>query len=548
MMKILSADKIFYNGVIYTMEAEGETVSAVVVRDGRIIYAGTDEAALAYPAAKTEDLNGQTVLPGFNDTHIHISLDLLHRSYVDLSRERTISGVIERMREANDGGAEWLIGVSLAVGSLADGRYPDRHDLDKIDTERPVVINSACGHIKLMNSNAVERAGIPGRDTAYNAFLEYSDDGAPNGIFLENSYAAYVDERIDGIYEDDGKRKALIRNGIGGYSAMGLTTMHTVSDAPEETQTEYIDQYFELEERGELPVRVVIHPTLQLPWAHCPQTGFGTDMVKTGGLKIFLDGALGGRTAALLEPYSDAPDETGVLNFTEEELRAQIRGAYNAGLEVSIHAIGDAAMERVLNAAEAVYPLSDEEDPAERLRAAGKRRLRIIHAMVIQEAHIERLKRLPVILDVQPGFIDDDAEFAEDRLGPERVRYFMPHNLYMKNGILIAGGSDYPFGGKPPLAAIQISVTRQTLNGFPDGGLVPEEAVTVFEAVSMHTRNAAYCSSEEKLKGTITPGKFADFVVLGRDIFKTPLNEIADIKILKTVVGGKETFAAGLEE
>ena len=287
-----------------------------------------------------------------------------------------------------------------------------------------------------------------------------------------------------------------------------------------------------------------MHPTLRPPWPLGLQTGFGTDMVKVGSVKIFLDGALGGRSAALLEPYSDAPCEKGVFNFTEEELRAQIQRAYDEGLEVSIHAIGDAAMERALNAAEAVYPLSDEANPVTRLLRAGKRRLRIIHAMLIQEAHIERLKRLPVILDVQPGFLDDDAEFAEDRLGKDRLRRFMPFNLFTENGILLAGGSDYPFGGKAPLTAIQCAVTRRTMRNLPKEGLAPEEALTVFEAVSMHTGNAAYCSSEEKLKGTITPEKFADFIVLDRDIFKTPPDEIANIKILKTVVGGKVSFSA----
>ncbi|MDR1042270.1 MAG: amidohydrolase [Clostridiales Family XIII bacterium] len=538
------ADKVFYNGVIYTMEKAGETVSAVVVLGGNIVYAGTDEAALAYPAEETEDLKGRTVLPGFNDTHIHICLDLLYKSFVDLSGERSVAGMTEKMRAANDGGEGWLIGVGLAVGSLADDGRPDRRDLDKIATDRPVMIVSSCGHIKIVNSAAVARAGVPDRSAAYSEFVEYLEDGTPSGVFLENEYAAYTDEEIDGVSEEGGRRKELIRKGIGGYSALGLTTMHTVSDAPEETQTEYFDQYFELEERNELPVRVVVHPTLRPPWALCPQTGFGTDRVKVGSLKIFLDGALGGRTAALLEPYSDAPEETGVFNFTEEELREQMQNAYDAGLEVSVHAIGDAAMERVLNAAEAVYPLSDEANPVARLLAAGKRRLRIIHAMVIHEDHIKRLARLPVILDVQPGFLDDDAEFAEARLGKDRLKYFLPLRLFTENGVLLAGGSDYPFGGKPPLAAIQCAVTRRTLQGFPEEGLAPHEALTVFEAVAMYTRNAAYCSSEEHLKGTIATGKFADLVVLDRDVFKTPLDEIKDIKILKTIVGGEETFAA----
>jgi predicted amidohydrolase YtcJ len=151
---------------------------------------------------------------------------------------------------------------------------------------------------------------------------------------------------------------------------------------------------------------------------------------------------------------------------------------------------------------------------------------------------------LPVILDVQPGFLDDDVEFAEERLGKDRLKYFMPFNMLGKNGVLLAGGSDYPFGGKPPLSAIQCAVTRRTLRGRPKEGLTPEEAVTVYEAVAMYTKNASYCSSEENIKGTITPGKFADLVVLSRNIFETPPSEIADIKILKTIVAGKATFSA----
>jgi predicted amidohydrolase YtcJ len=439
------------------------------------------------------------------------------------------------MRLADDGSNgssdSWLVGVGLVMSNFVGEEYPSRCDLDKISANRPILINSACGHIKMVNSKAIERANIP------------EGDAAPDGIFFENAFANYCDEMIDGIDPNSDKRKELIRNGIHGYSAMGLTTLHTVSDAPEEAQTEYVDQYFELESAGELPVRIVIHPTLAAPWQLRPQTGFGTDMVRIGGLKIFLDGALGGRSAALLRPYSDAPSESGILNFTEDELRAQMQSGYDAGLEVSIHAIGDAAMERIVSAAEAVYPLSENEDPAERLRAAGKRRLRIIHAMVVNDDIIRRLRRLPVILDVQPGFIDDDVDYAEDRLGSERVNYFLPLKSFMDNGIMVAGGSDYPFGGKPPLAAIQCAVTRKNLSGFPAGGLAPSEALSVYRATSMFTRNAAYGSSEENQKGTITAGKFADLVILDRDIFTTPADKISTIKILKTILGGAETWA-----
>jgi predicted amidohydrolase YtcJ len=306
---------------------------------------------------------------------------------------------------------------------------------------------------------------------------------------------------------------------------------------PENPPTEHFDQYFELERRDELPVRVVINPSAPLPWSLRPITGFGTDMVKLGSKKIFLDGSMGGRTAALLEPYSDAPGETGIITHSLEELTGLFREAYDAGLEVSVHVIGDAAMQRVLDAAEQVYPSIDEDDPIKRLGRTD-RRLRIIHAMIIKPEHIERMKKLPVILDVQPGFLHSDVHIAEDRLGAERLKYLMPFRTFIDNGILLTGGSDAPVDPPIPLNGIQCAVTRQDLNGYPEGGLQADEAISVYEAVAMYTKNAAFCSNEENIKGTISVGKYADFILLDRDIFEVEPKDIHKIKVLKTVVGG----------
>jgi predicted amidohydrolase YtcJ len=313
---------------------------------------------------------------------------------------------------------------------------------------------------------------------------------------------------------------------------------------PDTPSAENFDQYYELEKRGELPVRVVVNPSEPLPWSMRPVTGFGTDMVKLGSRKIFLDGSMGGRTAAVLEPYSDAPDETGVMTYSTEELTALFKEAYDAGLEVSVHVIGDAAMERALDAAEAVYPAIDEPDPVKRLRQTD-RRLRIIHAMIISKGQEQRIKRLPVILDVQPGFLHSDVHIAEDRLGKDRIGRLMPFRTLIDSGILLTGGSDAPVDPPAPLNSIQCAVTRQDLAGFPEGGLAPWEAVTVYEAVAMYTKNAAYCSCEEDLKGTIAVGKFADFIVLDRDIFEVEPSEISGINVLKTVLGGDATYQNG---
>jgi predicted amidohydrolase YtcJ len=445
------------------------------------------------------------------------------------------------MKEKDDGSAGWLYGAGIFSEHLAENRFPRRYELDEISVERPVHIVSHCGHIHMINSRALALTDIVKRSELDDECLDYYDDDEPNGILMENAYGKYLSEIVDGSWAKPSHMKALVRAGLPVYPARGITTLHAIALMPDTPPAENFDQYYELEKSGDLPVRVVINPSHDLPWSLNPTTGFGTDMVKLGSKKIFLDGSMGGRTAAMLEPYSDAPGETGIITHTTEELTALFKEAYDAGLEVSVHAIGDAAMERAIDAAEKVYPAIDEADPVKRLSKTDKR-LRIIHAMIIKPGHIERIRRLPVILDVQPGFLHSDVHIAEDRLGPERLKLLMPFRTFIDNGILLTGGSDAPVDPAIPLNGIQCAVTRRDLNGFPEGGLVAEEAVSVYEAVAMYTKNAAYCSGEEHIKGTISVGKFADFIILDRDIFDVPPGEISNIKVMKTVLGGDIKF------
>jgi predicted amidohydrolase YtcJ len=393
----------------------------------------------------------------------------------------------------------------------------------------------------MINSKALELTNIAKKAETCDECLEYYDDGEPNGILMETAYGKYLSEIVDGSWTEPSAIKSLVKAGLPVYPSRGLTTLHAIGLMPDTPPAENFDQYYELEKTGELPVRVIINPSQDLPWSTRPLTGFGTDMVKLGSKKIFLDGSMGGRTAALLEPYSDAPEDKGIITHTTDELIKLFKEAYDAGLEVSIHVIGDAAMERTLDAAEKVYPVIDEVDPLKRLAKTDKR-LRIIHAMIIKPGHIERIKKLPIILDVQPGFLHSDVHIAEDRLGADRLKYLMPFKSFIENGILLTGGSDAPVDPPIPLNGIQCAVTRQDLNGFPEGGLVAEEAISVYEAVAMYTKNAAYCSNEEDIKGTISVGKYADFIMLDRDIFEVEPGEISGIKILRTVLGGDTKY------
>jgi predicted amidohydrolase YtcJ len=514
------ADKTFFNGKIYTMNEPGEVVEAIIVRDGRIVFAGTDEEARKWDAKEREDLHGRTVLPGFSDTHIHVLTDCLCSGYVDLGSAQCIAEVIEMVRAADDGLSEgWLCAEGLCVEKLAEKRFPTRRELDEIGARRPILMTSDCGLAQMMNSSAFAVTGTEPRDTS--AEMPYGYGW---------TRPAYM--------------KSLLRSGLSVYPACGLTTLHAIGLMPETPSTTNFDQYFEMEKGGDLPVRVVVNPSQALPWSLNPITGFGTDMVKLGSKKIFLDGILSDHTAALLEPYADAPNERGRLLHSERELTTLFEEAYDAGLEVSVHVIGDAAMECALIAAEKVYPKISESCPEKRLKSAD-RRLRLVHAMVIAPEQVERLAKLPVILDVQPSFLRWYIHLGENLLGADRLKSLMPFQTLIDHGILLTGGSDAPVDAPTPLRAIQCAVTRRDQAGFPNGGFVPKESVSVYDAVSMYTRNAAYCSNEEDIKGTISTGKYADFIVLDQDIFTVEPNEISNIRILETVLGGASKHRSG---
>jgi predicted amidohydrolase YtcJ len=547
---MILADKVFFNGKIYTMNSPGETVSAIVVRDGRIVFAGADEEALAYPAAEKEDLGGRVGLPGFTDTHIHTFLDCNNKNNIVLNHAKDIAELVDIMKANDDGGEGWLFGGGISMPDLAEGRYPNRRELDMITTDRLVMIYSHCFHFMMANSMALELVGISKENTPDDDTLTYFEDGEPDGVIREAAFAKFFAGIFDEMYSDHEYRMDVLRQGLGEYPEYGLTTLQCVCGLTGSPPLESFDQYHELDKEGELPVRVIIN-TEYLPETLNPLTGFGTDMVKVGAKKIFMDGSLGGRTAAMLEPYYDAPDIKGEGFYTLDEMISLLSEAYDAGIEAAVHAIGDASVDLLITAAEAVYPKSDEPDPVKRLKAAGLRRLRIIHACVIAPGHLERMSRLPVILDMQPNFINSNGGFMKDRLGPERMKYFTPLKSFMDAGLIVTGSSDAPVEPSRPFVGIECAVTRKRLDGTPEEGLAADEAISVYDAVCMYTKNAAYCTSEEDIKGTISEGKFADFILLDRDVFETKpegYHTIRDIRVLKTVLGGRTTWEANYED
>lgn len=536
---MIKPDVVYLNGKIYTMTSEGEMVEAIAVLNGKIVFTGTTEEASALNGKRVVDLEGKTVIPGFTDTHLHLMMDCEERLKVNLLNAASIEEVISLMKEKADAEPQengWLMGATLHVEKLKEERFPNRYELDRISETRPIVITSYCHHTAMVNSKALELAGIgKGFQPETEGTIDVDENGEPNGIIRETAYGLYLEPLMDVDLSDNEFRKSILQKQAATYSSMGITTFQTYSALGDE-MAEYLYTYQELEEEGKLPFRIIVNSAADLPKSVGLVSGIGTDKVKYGAKKIFSDGSLNSRSAALIEPYSDAPEEKGILYYTQEELTAQIREAYEYGMEVSIHTIGDQSMEMVLNGIE--QTLAEVE---------GKRntRFRIIHAMVVNENQIERMKRLPIILDTQPVFLRNWGEALFDRVGEERAQLFIPLRRYLDEGLLVTAGSDAPVEDVAPLIGIQCAVTRQDLNGKPEGGLIPDQRISVYEAVCLFTKNAAYCTNEEKLKGTLETGKLGDFIVLDRDIFHTEPSDIHNIRILKTVLGGEEVFPCG---
>ncbi|MDR2132360.1 MAG: amidohydrolase [Clostridiales Family XIII bacterium] len=557
---MIIADKIFINGNIHTMEKPGDRAAAVVVYKGEIVYVGSDAGARAYSAKETVDLNGKTMLPGFTDTHMHLIADCMSKAKAELGGARSVAEVVSIMKDfAAETDAEWLLGGNLHIENMAEGRFPHRYELDAIDA-RPVILFSYCYHAQIANSEALRRAGIAkGFRPEMEGLVDFYDDGEPNGVIHENTYGLHFANLVDGDMALEANRKSLLKKYLTDYTKRGITSLQTFS-ALSEDPLEYVNQYMDLDREGALPVRVAINSAGSLDRAYHAVSGFGNDKIRIGAKKLFCDGSLGTRTAALLAPYCDAPDEKGLLVHSQDELTALVGEAYDYGCDIAIHAIGDGAMEFVLNAIESVLDARAYDDAGvavagpldeapEGFREAAARkyrgrypRFRIIHASLIDPSHTARIARLPVILDVQPSFVRNWHSLAEARVGKERSDWLYPLRTFTRNGILLTGGSDAPVEPSDPLMGIQVAVTRSDLGGVPAGGFIPREKLDVFDAVALYTRNAAYCTHEEDRKGTITEGRLADLIVLSDDIFAIDPQRIAATRVEQVYLGGERVL------
>lgn len=537
-------DKLFINGEIYSMKKEGEKFQSLGIKDGKITFLGTDEEAKNLSSKELINLKGKMMIPGMADAHLHLYAYCQNLTFVDLSKVHNINEMINLMKEKikNVKKGDWIKGVNFDQSKWKENRFPTLEEMDSISKDNPIIIKRCCLHAVVANSKALEMASIgKNYQAGSGGIVELDKDGMPNGILREQSTKVFDDILPDPLKNIEVQKRTM-QDVLNDMSSKGITTIHTYA-AKIWQYNEDINIYKNFEKEGKLPLRVTV----------CIDELFEPEIltkeklnnpyrkVQLGAYKIFSDGSMGSRSAALKEPYSDDPKNSGFMLFTQEELNNKILTGYEHGLQPAIHAIGDRALDMTLSAIEYTLKTTKEKGMTDEEQ---KKRLpfRIIHVQMIDDDLLERMKKLPLVLDIQPIFLCTDLHWIEDRIGKERLKGSFALKTMEKAGLIQTGGSDCPVETYEPLKGIYAAVTRQDMEGYPTEGFLPEERLSVYEALCMYTKNVPYATGQESVLGTLEIGKFADLTVLEKNLFKIDKKEIKDVKVEQTYVAGNCVF------
>jgi hypothetical protein len=484
----------------------------------------------AKPSTRVIDGRGRLVVPGFVDSHIHFLLGGFGLSSVQLRDARTPAEFTRRIAEfaATKAPGTWIRNGDWDH-ELWGGELPTKEWIDARTPEHPVWVNRLDMHMSLANSAAMRAAGVT-RDTpdVAGGTIVRDASGEPTGIFKDNAQALVdrVAPAPTNAELDDALDAAMAF-----VAAQGVTSVHHMGTWGDLAVFERAHAAQRLATRIYAAVPI---DTWQRLRDHVAASGHGDEWLRTGALKGFVDGSLGSHTAAMLEPFSDAPDDCGLFVNTLDDLHAWTLGADAAGLHVIVHAIGDRAIRSQLDVFERVIAANGPRD----------RRLRIEHAQHLSAADIPRFAQLGVLASVQPYHAIDDGRWAERVIGPERAKMTYAFRSLLDAGARLALGSDWPVAPPTPLDGIYAAATRRTLDGRNPDGWYPEQRITVEEALRGYTTDAAFASFEEGEKGALIRGRLADFAIIDRDITRIPSDEIAEARVVMTVIGGRAVYEA----
>jgi hypothetical protein len=540
------AELIFTHGNIYTGMVDaasslgaGQRAEALAVVGGRILAVGARDEILKLkgPETKVVDLGGRFVMPGFNDAHMHLASAGLEKMNVNLVGAKTLDEFRERLKARVDTAApgEWVVGEGWDETLWPVKVLPTRWDLDEVSSGHPIYLERIDGHIGVANTRALQLASVTvaSRDPE-GGKIDRDESGTPNGILREKAQDSVQAVIPKPSHE---KRRQAIEVALADLASYGITS------AQDYSQWEDFQIYEDLEREGKLTARI----SEWLPFDDSIEElnrkrsshPASDPMLHTGMLKGFMDGSLGSKTAALLEPYSDDPKNSGLPQYDAAKLNAMTRERVLAGYQIGFHAIGDKGVQMALDAfAEAEKAAKDAKVKA--ADGASDYRLRVEHAQVTTTLQIQRFKDLKVIASMQPSHLLTDMNWAESRLGVKRAEHSYAWAEFLRRGVVLAFGTDYPVEPVTPFRGLYAALTRQSEDGRKS--YYPAQKLNIEQAIAAYTTGAAFAEFAEKQKGKLDPGMLADFVVLDRDITAVPPPKILETKVLRTVVGGKTVY------
>lgn len=531
---------IFFGGKILTMNNQSPVAHALVIENNKILGLGPyDDLMKTYRPDRLVDLQGKTLLPGFNDSHMHLlgfgqSLQLCRlegtRSIDDLKLK-----VKRFIQSTND---TWIRGRGWNQDHFLEKRLPTAKDLDQIEAHKPVVLNRACGHILVCNSAALKIAGITSETLQpVGGAFDVDDQGHPNGILRENAMDLVQKHFPDPTEES---LSSAILAGAEYALSQGITSVQSddLCVYPLKFSRLIIETFRKMSLQGRLPVRVNEQALFRTPEnlkafiASGYKTGQGNAFYSDGPLKILADGSLGARTAYLSQPYADAQQETGIPMYEQSVLDDMVMTAQKHGIATAIHAIGDGTIDMALDAIER----AQKAFPNPQLRSS------IVHFQITRPEHFERMNTLNVLAHIQPIFIDYDMSIVSDRIGEDRMASTYVWRTMLEKGVKMAFGSDCPVEPLDIMPNIYSAVTRKTLSGMPKGGWMPHEKLDVGTVLKAFTLWGAYASCEENIKGSLEPGKLADFALLDKNPYEVDPDDILKINVVETWVDGKKVY------